>query len=190
MKKHIPNLITAFRLILVPVFIWMFFSGDIRVAFAVFLLASASDLLDGYLARKWNVVSQFGKLFDPIADKAMQISAIVCLTIKGMTPLIPVIIVFVKELIMLVGGLLILKKLNYTVYSNVFGKFASFFFNLIVCLCFFRDFWFITPTAQSILDILVWVAVALSVCALFQYAYCNALKPMRQLKNKNDEKEE
>ena len=184
MKKHIPNIITAIRLILVPIFAVVFFSCDVRLAFAVFLLASASDLLDGYLARKWNVVSQFGKLFDPFADKAMQITAVVCLTIADKIPLIPVVIVFIKELLMLVGGLLILKKLNYTVFSNTFGKLASFFFNLVVCLCFFKDFWFTTQTLQLILEILVWVAVALSVCALFQYAYCNALKPMRELKNK------
>lgn len=81
MKRHIPNLITAFRLLLVPVFAAVFFTCDVRIAFAVFLLASASDLLDGYLARRWNVVSEFGKLFDPLADKLMQVGAVICLAI-------------------------------------------------------------------------------------------------------------
>lgn len=81
-----------------------------RIAFAVFLLASASDLLDGYLARRWNVVSEFGKLFDPLADKLMQVGAVICLAIKGMIPVIPVVIVFAKELLMLAGGLIITKS--------------------------------------------------------------------------------
>ena len=178
MKKHIPNIITAFRLALVPVFIAVFFNCDIRWAFAVFLVASASDLLDGYLARKWQVVSEFGKLFDPLADKFMQITAVVCLTIKGMIPLIPVIIAFSKEALMLVGGLIITKKRGFAVYSNIVGKLASFFFSLVVCLCFFKDFWFATPAGSTLLDVLVWTAVVFSVIAMVQYAVINVFKPM------------
>lgn len=183
MKRHIPNLITAFRLLLVPVFAAVFFTCDVRIAFAVFLLASASDLLDGYLARRWNVVSEFGKLFDPLADKLMQVGAVICLAIKGMIPVIPVVIVFAKELLMLAGGLIITKKRGYAVYSNIFGKLASFFFSLTVCLCFFRDFWFASETGGMILDILVWCAVILSVLAMVQYAVINVFRPCGQRHN-------
>jgi len=193
MKKYIPNIITAVRLLLVPVFIVVFFNCDIRWAFAVFLFASASDLVDGYLARKWQVVSDFGKLFDPLADKVMQISAVICLAIKGMIPVLPVVIAFAKEGLMLLGGLLLLKKRNFVVYSNTFGKLASFFFSFVVCLCFFKDFWFTTSVAQCILDVLVWLSVVLSVVAMLQYAYRNAIKPiLMERKNNNigNEKEE
>lgn len=194
MKKYIPNIITAFRLLLVPVLIIVFFNCDIRLAFGVFLLASVSDLVDGYLARKWQVVSDFGKLFDPLADKAMQVSAVICLAIKGYVPVIPVVIVFLKELVMLLGGVLLLKTRNFVVYSNVFGKLASFFFSFVVCLCFFRDFWFVTALASNILDVLVWISVVLNIIAMLQYAYKNALKPLLiEKKSKNivgNEKEE
>ena len=189
MKKYIPNIITAIRLILVPVFIYCFFNTDIRIAFAVFLIASLSDLLDGYLARKWEVVSDFGKLFDPLADKIMQISAVVCLAIKGMLPILPVIIAFSKELLMLAGSVLILKRRNFVVYSNKFGKIASFIFSFVVCLCFFRDFWFTSDALGILLDVLVWIAVMLSVLAMLQYAYRNMLKPIL-LNNKDKDKEE
>lgn len=180
MKKNIPNLITALRLLLLPVFIYVFFTvDDIRVAFAVFVFASATDLLDGYLARKWDAVSDFGKLFDPLADKLMQISAVVCLAFKGFIPWLPVIVALGKELAMVVGGLLIRRKRNVTVYSNNFGKLTSFFFSIVVCLCFFKEFWFYTETGTLVLNILVYVAVALSLASMVQYAVINVFQPAK-----------
>ncbi len=76
---NVPNMLTLFRVILVPVFMWALLSGFYVVAIVVFAVASLTDQLDGYLARKNNQVTTFGKLMDPLADKILTISALVCL---------------------------------------------------------------------------------------------------------------
>ena len=79
MKKHIPNLLTLFRIVLVPFFIWFAFftkfSGHFIVATTIFIIASITDYYDGMLARRFKVVTNFGKLMDPLADKILVISA-------------------------------------------------------------------------------------------------------------------
>lgn len=78
--RSIPNLLTLLRVLLIPVFIWFVFfgSGENRIAIAVlvFAVASFTDFWDGYLARKWNVISDFGKIADPLADKLLVLSAL------------------------------------------------------------------------------------------------------------------
>ena len=179
--KKIPNMITVFRLILLPVFLYCYFAfADKRIAFAVFVIASASDLLDGYLAPKLNAVSSFGKLADPLADKCLQVSAIVCLAVTGYLPLGAAIIIAVKELVMLLGGIFVLKKMKTVVYANRFGKLTSFFFSLTMCLCFFRDIWFYTEIGSLILNILVYTAIGLSVLSMVQYGVLNVLLPLKR----------
>ena len=74
-----PNMLTLFRVILVPIFMWALLSGFYWAAVIIFVIASFTDQLDGYLARKNNQVTTFGKLMDPLADKILTISALVCL---------------------------------------------------------------------------------------------------------------
>lgn len=76
---NVPNMLTLLRVILVPIFMWALLSGFYIVAIAIFVVASLTDQLDGYLARKNNQVTTFGKLMDPLADKILTISALVCL---------------------------------------------------------------------------------------------------------------
>ena len=73
----IPNVLTIIRIILIPVFVVLFFKGHKMAALAVFCAASLTDMLDGYLARKLNQITDFGKLFDPLADKLMVLTAMV-----------------------------------------------------------------------------------------------------------------
>lgn len=81
--KNIPNILTVTRLILVPLFIFFAFAsfcpGNLYIAFAIFAIASITDFLDGYLARKYNVVSNIGKFLDPIADKVLMLAGLICL---------------------------------------------------------------------------------------------------------------
>ena len=68
---NIPNALTMLRLVLIPVFVYLFWKVDRKAALVVFLVASLTDMLDGMLARKLNQITDFGKLFDPLADKVM-----------------------------------------------------------------------------------------------------------------------
>ena len=116
----IPNVLTMIRLILVPVFVVLFLKGHKMASLGVFIAASLTDMLDGYLARKLNQITDFGKLFDPLADKLMVLSAMVCQGIVGVFPWSAIIIVACKELFMVTGGLLMLKN-DVVVYSNYIG---------------------------------------------------------------------
>ena len=136
--KDIPNILSVFRLILVAVFIATFFlfshNGSSRIALCVFVLAGVTDIIDGYLARRNNWVSDLGKILDPLADKLMQCSVLVCLTLTNMVELWFVLPYILKELLMMFGGLFIMKSKRIFVVSNVFGKFAALVFYVAIGL--------------------------------------------------------
>ena len=141
----ITNVLTLFRFILVPFFVIAFYQyPDKRYySLAVFALASVTDAVDGYLARKLNQVSHFGKLFDPAADKLMIVSMLFCLKFVGL--LAPfrlkwlnnaiLYTLLAKELFMILGGMYMLKR-GIVVHSNYVGKTATALFVLAILLVF------------------------------------------------------
>lgn len=141
----VPNIMTYFRIALVPVFIWLIFDAAIvhhvMIAFGIFLLASATDMLDGYIARRFNQISDIGKVLDPFADKLLQVTTLLCLAIIGRVHYAFVIVLFVKEFYMVLGGSVIIKvfKSNYVVEANIFGKAATLANTLGIVLCFFHE---------------------------------------------------
>ena len=167
----IPNVLTMIRLILIPVFVVLFFSGLRKAALAVFVAASLTDMLDGYLARKLNQITDFGKLFDPLADKLMVLTAMVCQAIAGVFPWAAVIIVACKELYMVLGGMFMLKR-GIVVYSNLIGKAAQVCFIASLVLAFFHDDFDAAGTRLFGLTpdiLLLWLTVALSIIAMIVY---------------------
>ena len=184
----IPNVLTILRMILIPVFVVLFFKGHKMASLCVFCAASLTDMLDGYLARKLNQITDFGKLFDPLADKLMVITAMVCQTFWGPLPLIAVIIVAAKELVMVLGGMFMLNR-GVVVYSNYFGKTAQVGFIASLVLSFFHDrflegnivLWGMTPDI-----ILLWITVALAIIAMAVYA-AGALQTLKKKDEKKDE---
>ena len=184
----IPNVLTMIRIVLIPVFVVLFFKGEKIAALCVFCAASLTDMLDGYLARKLNQITDFGKLFDPLADKLMVLTAMVCQTFWGPLPLVAVIIVALKELVMVLGGVFMLSK-DVVVYSNYFGKAAQVGFIASLILSFFHDrflegnvvLWGMTPDI-----ILLWITVALAVVAMGVYA-AGAIKTINKKEEKKDE---
>ena len=164
---NIPNCLTILRLILVPFFVWAYLSGGRILALILFCAASLTDMLDGYLARKLHQITNFGKLFDPLADKLLVICAMACHAWSGVFPWIAVMIILCKELIMVAGGAVLLRK-GVVVYANVFGKAATVSFVAALITGFFHE----QLAAQGIpLDQwLLWISVALSLTALGVYA--------------------
>ena len=178
----IPNVLTMIRLLLVPVFVVVYFRTAAEpkyAALAVFAAASLTDMLDGFLARKLNQITDFGKLFDPLADKLMVLTALVCQALTGVFPWAAVIVVACKELFMVIGGLFLLSR-DVVVYSNIFGKAAQVSFILSLILSFFH-----VPLEEwgTRLDlILLWITVGLAVLAMVVYAaeYLRSLKKPRE----------
>lgn len=138
---NVPNALSIFRMILVPVFIAVFFSGiphHYQIAVAIFILAGLTDIVDGKIARKYNQITMLGRILDPLADKLMVVSALICLTVEKVVPLWLVLVYAGKELVQCIGGLLLLKKIKDMPPSNKWGKAstAMFFLTIVVIILF------------------------------------------------------
>ena len=131
MKKHIPNILSVIRLLCIPFFVWVFWAGNRVAAAGVFFFASATDVLDGYLARRNNWITNVGKILDPVADKLMQFTVLLCLTIDFkdddmfIIPLALLILFSLKELTMMVGAIIVMRTKHSVVASFWYGKFAT-----------------------------------------------------------------
>jgi len=102
----IPNLITLARILLVPVVVWAIAAGEMKIAFLVFLLAGLSDLIDGFLAKRFNMATELGAYLDPLADKAMIVSIYVTLGIAGAIPRWLVILVVSRDIMIVTAVML------------------------------------------------------------------------------------
>ena len=175
--RHIPNILTCMRIVMVIAFIVLFIKECYIACLILYIAAFLTDVLDGFLARKFNWVSDFGKLVDPFADKLMLLSALICLVSVNAFPLYLFIILAVKELLMIFGGLFLLRKKNLTVYADYSGKIATGLFFMSISLSLVKlAFTNIFP--ENVMNIFGYVlivlyiaAVAVSIFSLFHYAY-------------------
>ena len=125
----LPNMLTALRMVLSIWFGIEFCRGNIFLAFFIFVFACVSDVADVFIARRFNMVSEAGKLMDPVADKLMLIIGIGCLVYTGTVNSVYIFILAAKELIMIVGSLYYLNK-GTVVFSRKYGKATSVFFTI------------------------------------------------------------
>lgn len=126
--KYLPNYLTILRLILVPIIFTLVLTEKYLAAFVFFLIANITDILDGQIARKYNLITDWGKLMDPLADKITQISTISALIIKGIIPFWILIVLTTKELIMISVGFTLYQNKVMTVHSKWYGKLATILF--------------------------------------------------------------
>jgi len=175
--KIIPNILSIFRICLVPVFIIVYFTDarDVKLFSAlVYALASFSDFLDGFLARRFKASSTLGKVLDPLGDKLMTISVMVCITIDGIIPLWAVLVAGLKEILMAIGGYVMHKVARADIPpSNILGKISTVVFFLVcVTLMLFRSIPGSAATA------LISFAIALTIFALAGYlnTYISVMK--------------
>lgn len=131
----IPNLLSLLRLLLIPVFIIMFFSSFPNhrgVAAAVLVLSGLTDCLDGFIARRFNMVTEIGKLLDPLADKLTQAAVCICLFIAYPWLIWLLVLFIVKEALMIAGGLGILRKGLAIGSSRWYGKLSTVIFYIVM----------------------------------------------------------
>lgn len=129
---NVPNLLTTLRFLIIPVFGFYLFREHYITAVLLFLFSGITDVLDGYIARKYDMVTSWGKLADPIADKLVQITALVLLVVNNKMPGIVLVIIGAKEMLMLVGSITLYKKDNFIVSANWYGKMATVVFYIAV----------------------------------------------------------
>lgn len=139
------------------------------IALAIFILASLTDLLDGYLARKHNLVTNFGKFMDPLADKLLVCSAMICFVELGSLPSWVVILIISREFI-ISGVRLVASDNGVVIAASYWGKFKTTFQMLMVCLLI-ADL----PGVlfYAITRISIWIALILTIISLIDYIYKN-----------------
>ncbi|MBO4479427.1 MAG: CDP-alcohol phosphatidyltransferase family protein [Clostridia bacterium] len=169
-----PNILTYLRLLCVPAFIAVFFAIDgaknlnVYIAFGIFLFASVTDVLDGFIARRFNFITDLGKMLDPLADKLLQVSVAICLCVNdfihhsqiGMLFIFFPIALGLKDGFMLFWGIILAKK-KIIVHSNFFGKAAAVINTLGLLLSFFAK------ATYDLYRILATVVLALGTIAAY-----------------------
>lgn len=180
---NLPNKLTCLRVILVPFFIFFllteFVPWSALLALIVFAAASVTDALDGHIARSRNLVTSFGKFLDPLADKVLVISALVCFVELGLAGAVPVIIIIAREF--MVSGLrLVTAGEGVVVPANIWGKLKTAFTMVAIVIILFGTVLFgKDPTQYNsifyiIEQLLIWISTVLTVISGF--TYLNAYK--------------
>ena len=131
MLKFIPNILTIIRFLMIPIIIFSVINGDYLVAFILFTISGITDIVDGFIARKFNLISNFGKLMDPLADKLTQVSMLAILVLQNIIPIWILVIVVLKEFIMVCGASFLYGK-DVVVYSKWYGKLATVLFYIAI----------------------------------------------------------
>ncbi len=168
MFKHIPNILTILRFIFIPIIIYFIFTGNYILGFIFFTISGITDILDGYIARKYNLISNFGKLMDPLADKLTQISVLASLVFVNIIPVWILAIVILKELIMVIGASFLYGK-DVVVYSKWYGKLATVLFYLAIVISLFTKQFEVTEFWVDFSMIIYCIAVISTVFSLIMY---------------------
>ena len=170
---NLPNKLTVMRVILIPFFVavLLYDNGSnqaMRIAAnVIFIVASLTDLLDGKIARKYNLVTNFGKFMDPLADKLLVCSALICLIQLGQLPAWVVIIIISREFI-ISGFRLVAADNGIVIAASYWGKFKTTFQMIAVILMIFN-----IPVLATVTMIMLVIAVVLTVISLVDYVAKN-----------------
>lgn len=170
---NLPNKLTTLRVIMIPFFVFFLLwqNGENRtfrmIALALFIIASLTDLLDGKIARKYNLVTNFGKFMDPLADKLLVCSALICLIELNALPAWIVIVIISREFI-ISGFRLIASDNGVVIAASYWGKFKT-TFQMVSVVLLILDI----PALAFVTTICVWIALLLTIVSLVDYIYKN-----------------
>ena len=170
---NLPNKLTTLRVLLVPFFVWFALAEvvpgyDKYIAVAIFIVASLTDLLDGKIAQARNLVTNFGKFMDPLADKLLVCAALICLVSEKLLPAWMVIIIISREFI-ISGFRLVASDNGLVIAASYWGKFKT-TFQMLMIIVLLLDFGGIF---DLIGQILIWAALILTVVSLADYLIKN-----------------
>lgn len=160
---NLPNKLTIARVIAVPFFIGAYYFSWYLLAFIIFVAASLTDMLDGKIARKYNLVTNFGKFMDPLADKLLVCSALICLVELKELPAWMVIVIISREFI-ISGFRLVASDNGVVIAASYWGKFKTTFQMIAVVLLIVG-----IPALSMVTTAVVWIALVLTVISLVDY---------------------
>ena len=191
----IPNWLCFLRIALIPIFSVLFIKEHYIIAFVLMIIAAVTDLLDGKIARKYNMVSNLGKILDPIADKLSQVAIVIILIFKfwsfeGILKYL-LFLFIAKELIMVIAGALLLAKGMRPVAAEMWGKVATtvFYIFMIAIIAIGPNgalvgVWFFKALPTPVIYVMVIISVILAFVSLFGYAP-GFIRQIKENKNKS-----
>ena len=191
----IPNWLCFLRIALIPIFSVLFIKEHYIIAFVLMIIAAVTDLLDGKIARKYNMVSNLGKILDPIADKLSQVAIVIILIFKfwsfeGILKYL-LFLFIAKELIMVIAGALLLAKGMRPVAAEMWGKVATtvFYIFMIAIIAIGPNgalvgVWSFKALPTPVVYVMVIISVILAFVSLFGYAP-GFIRQIKGNKNKN-----
>lgn len=173
----IPNILSLFRLLLIPVIIWLYFWKEEYIyAAAVVMLSGITDMIDGYIARKFNMVSDVGKVFDPIADKLTQAAVLICLGSRYPLLFLLVLIMAVKEAVSGLMTLVAIKKTKEIKGADWHGKVTACLLYFIMLL---HLLWIDIPNPITLITTILCASFMLLSFALYFYRNVKLLREKR-----------
>lgn len=175
----IPNILSIIRLLMAPVFVAVYFSGrenSTVMAAIVYIVASLTDILDGMIARRFNMTSELGKILDPLGDKVMTFTVLICITVGGIIPVCVVLIFAIKEILMGLGGFLLHRRIMSIPGSNILGKSATVVF-FVVCTSLMLFPQISTAAAAAMMSVAVIIMLV---------AFCSYIKTFAGIIKKGD----
>lgn len=163
--KHIPNILTIVRFILIPFIVYFAVKEQYIITTIILLISGITDILDGVIARKFHFITDFGKLMDPLADKATQVATLVVLVMQNIIPFWILVVVIIKEFIMVAGASFLYGK-ETVVFSKWYGKLSTVLFYIAIfssLLIKYFDFPF------NFANYIYYLAVAVTIFSLIMY---------------------
>ena len=165
MFKHVPNILTMCIFILIPPIFISIVNENYIAAFIFLTISGITDILDGFIARKFNFITNFGKLIDPLADKCTQLATLIALSFAGIIPYWILTLVFIKETIMVAGASFLYGK-KLVVSSRWYGKLATVVFYIAIVTSLIVNYF---EFALRIDIYIYYIALALTIFALLMY---------------------
>ncbi len=173
MKMNLPNQLTIIRILLIPFFVFFFYAKQIPyngyIALGIYIVACLTDLADGKIARRYNLVTTFGKFMDPLADKILVITALILFTESGRLSAVALIIIVAREFIVS-GFRLVASDKGVVIAAGMWGKVKTTVQMIMaIALLLHWDYPWFAVTEQ----VLVWASVALTLISLADYIWNN-----------------
>lgn len=174
----IPNILSFFRICLIPVIVWLYIGKEnYLLTLIILILSGVTDVVDGIIARKCNMISDFGKAFDPIADKLTQAAMLCCLVSRFQHMLIPLGMLVIKEVFTGITALISIKKTDKVEGADWHGKLTTVSLYLMMGI---HLFWFNIPTSVSL--VMVGMCVGIMLMSFIMYSVRN-IKTIKSAKN-------
>ncbi len=165
----IPNILSMVRICMIPVIMWFYLGiENFRAAGFMLVLSGVTDVVDGFIARRFNMISDVGKVLDPFADKLTQAAILICLMFRYPLMAVPFICTVIKELFMTISGYQVVRKKGIVLGANWHGKAATF---LLYITMFIHVVWYDIPAAVS--DLSIMLSAGMIVLSLVLYAIRN-----------------